>query len=337
MWELRLLIQSFMGPKRTSWQTHKVLAADFKAVQAALDARGTTFWNEFVPSRNAYDAGLKESLGHLDYVRSEHSATTRGVIVWLLTWMESRHLRDDNGTAMALLCALLARFVESKMFLSTAINLRVKADLGLCVQQNTQDKPCRHVRFALRDLPEDSKYFTWPALATALCRLNSENQCVACSSIFEAICVEIEQCIENSVLQQVSPEFDVRHERTLVTNSGKRRRIDEDLKQQIFRASDYRPSDMVRITNSGASARVCDWVKIGLKEYRYSAKQVLTCESVVHIADDSSFHGLPSEDTNVAVVFDTQASYGGPTIPIVQRQFPIMKGYFMSSPFWIKM
>ena len=66
-------------------------------------------------------------------------------------------------------------------------------------------------------------------------------------------------------LRLVSPEFDIKHCRVLRTNTGKRRRVDEDLREAIVRqgnrSTDFRPQDLVRITECGTVSRVSDWQK----------------------------------------------------------------------------
>ena len=218
------------------------------------------------------------------------------MILWLLTWAESRHSKADRRSAEVMLVAIFSSTLDGKSFYASKVASLVEAHMGECIMQNSQDFPCGCVRYALRSLTDDARSWQWGQLVDSLMELSSTASCPACKLVYEELLSAIAMGMNNAIKNREAG--DITKEATEMKNGrGKRRRVDEDLKDHIMKqnisSTGRSPTVMLRYNYDRCADIFQYWMKEGLCSHRLACKSALTCLGAVCFADDSSSHGLP--------------------------------------------
>ena len=299
------------------------MKSQMKEVDNTLKTLGTQFWREFSPSLKSYNANRIFYDGaciKVDEVRREYMVSTIGLITWLLTWAQSRHLRVQKVQAGTMLEALLQTTLDAKNFFAKACFAKFGPELDQCVMRCTQGKPCRHVLYAFRLV--NDKYYDWhwrnfvEMLGDLLL---ADSACGSIGDLFNRMLHNIADHINQRVLclDAADPLKDTK---ILKTPLGKRRRLDEDTETalgQIGVASGPKSTSVVKLFGIGSDRLSYDVVLKYVKETRQAAQSTLTCTGVVCMTDDGSGHGKPSESTLLSIVWDAGVQEGCPGQPIV--------------------
>ena len=159
-----------------------------------------TLWTEMRPSWKAYRAApgkyASPTLGE-HYIREEFSISTRGVIVWLLTWCNCRHSIRDRYQARGMLESLLGKTLCGHGFLHTDVSQAAGASFGLCnIGFEGNDNPCAHIRVIFTQLAADHGHWSPAALVTVVTDLLLVQGCGAASYAAELLICRVSRAVD---------------------------------------------------------------------------------------------------------------------------------------------
>jgi hypothetical protein len=323
--EVRSIAQDFFG-KEKDIKLCRIIKDDMASVERLLADTGTSFWKEFIPSHQAYKANsaFYDAQGVIkDHIRDEYSVTTRGVIIWLAAWANTRKKHDEQETARAMLEAFLSARVPAKFFFTSVIINKCNSLFDLCALRNAQDKPCRCVRHMLKDLGDNYGNFDWKEFSDLLVNLAFDKNCDCYRPLFEKL---VQGCFSHHVagMLESDPANILRTARVFETPSGKKRRVDEDFKKELATLnveSGIKPTTLCAFSAMGSDVVAKDCQRSFIKGAQLASQNQLKCEGVVIFCEDGSGHGKPAESTSMSLIWDANANLCSPGIPKVSPMF----------------
>ena len=286
----------------------------FGSVNMVLEENGFKFWEEVCPSARAFNANREGLLGKgikEELVREEWSMSTIAVIVWLATWSRQRHKLVEQQQAAALLETFFGQFLDPADYFYDKLVSQYDREMNDCIVRNSQQTPCRHLRYEMRHISNSYKNWHWAEFVELLTTLVIERDCDACAPIGRRLVMDVGLHIDGNLLKEAAADS-LKDSWVYKTPAGKRRRVDEDFKLALSglgTPDGDKMNDVARFTDM-CSARTAYGASFSMvKARRLAAQRELTCQGVVIVADDSSGHGKPAESTLISLVHDGVANF----------------------------
>jgi hypothetical protein len=314
-WECRAVLTDFNTDPKMKWETSRIINNQMAEVESLFSFVGTSLWREFFPNHKAFnmrpDFFAAQNVDP-QKVTEVFCCTTRGLLCWLTAWGLCRHRDHEKDRAKAMLVALLSAHVDSRDFYKGHCFNKFWSEIQLCVEQHTQGKPCPHVLYATRDMSFTAKDFHFEDLVLAMFEMwDPATQCGAMRSLCTRFISNLSAHIDASVLASkgANPLKDMR---SLNTETGKRRRLDEDFRDAIGKLtvqSGIKGVQVSMLTEHGTSKTAYDCMIMSVKQQREASRQMMPCNGTVVVADDGSGHGKPSENTLLGILWDADAGF----------------------------
>ena len=321
-WEVRSVLECFYE-EGIKWGTHRTTSKHMGVVTRCLADMGLEFWQHFTPSHFAYtcNSAFYDHKGvDKTHMREDYSCTTRGLIVWLAVWAQSRHYMNEKEKARAMLEALFGTAICDGYFLYDKLVADYDREFDECIMRNSQRQPCDHVRYDLRHIGSTESTFTWRSFVDMFVGLAFETDCLALDLLWVRLVYKTSVLVDQD-LDRRNTSILRKDYTPMMTVNGKRRRVDEDFKLGVMDMtiqSGLRTGQMVVLTDMGVPSLARDCEQLSVKSKQVAAQESLTCAGVVCVADDSSGHGKPSESTNVSLIWDAKQNLCAVGQPMVK-------------------
>jgi hypothetical protein len=326
-WAVRDVLDAFYSAK-ANWEASIIINSQMETVEDRLTTLGTSFWKEFTPNFQAYDAAKSFHDGEgvdTKHMREDFHVTTKGFITWLLTWSASRHKDADKSKAKAILEGVMMNVLDASGFTYNELFDLFDHVFDRCIMRNSQAKPCGHVSHIMKSLPKTARQlWSWRAFVEMLMEFLFDSQCEATKHVFLNLLDHMDELITKYMWEQEGADV-LTESVPFYTPKGKRRRICEDFRDTLTQTKVdcfIRPTQVVQFLDMADSSTCAVWAINDCKAYRSAAQRDLTMEGVVCHADDSSGHGKPAESTLMGVVWDARARQCAIPMPTVTQSTP---------------
>jgi hypothetical protein len=320
--EVRSVLDDFFEKDETSWETARVLKKQMGIVKEVFEMLGLKFWGEFLPNHKSYisnkDVFDNESVP-TKFIRNEFSVSTLGLVVWLAVWSENRKGRFDKDKLRAMLNAFFTLELDPSSFFFDRLVSKYDAEFDACSLRTDQIMPCRCLRYEMQHIENTYKNWRWYDFITLVVGTICDTTCDAFVPVGNRLVREV-AFMANVRIQGATAADPLRDMVAFYTNTGKRRRIDEDFKQDVSHlstSSELKPMEVCKQTGICAKTGIKEYKLEAVKSMRLASQRTLTCEGVTILADDSSGHGKPSESTLLSLIFDAEKNKMTPGQPMV--------------------
>ena len=320
-WEVRSIFETIF--KGTDFDVAKIMKEQMGCVDAFLQQMGTKLWKEFTPSSKAYTSNTEfyDTQGtDVERIRFEYAATTLGVMALLFVWSQTRRYRDKQFTSLAMLDAIVSLTLDAKHFFNNACEKKYARELDACIERSSLLKPCRHVKYVWRHLASNYESWSWKNFIEVLVELwVNEEKCGAYDDLLDVMFHNIRDHVEEYCTRTGAAD-PLRDTQVFRTISGKRRRMDEDLRASLGSMAvdgGVRAGSAVKLLDCGGQRCPYDAMLRKVKELREASRATMRCTGVVSMADDGSNHGKPAESTLLSLLWDYEANVGIAGQPMV--------------------
>ena len=192
-----------------------------------------------------------------------------------------------------------------------------------CVLQNSVDQYCPCMRYVFE--PCKLVGNRWENLVKSFQRLLIEENCCATLTVTARLMARFTAEARDYLEGRAEP-FTFINGARLVTPSGNKRRLDEDVRDGTSYALTSRGTKSSRVLEFlGSSASTgASWDVKAVKDSWCAATRQITCSGVTVLCADPSSHGKPAQKINLSIVWDGNKNLGTcppPLVPSLTRLF----------------